>query len=134
MASSPQTDFPRGFRKLKGPASSPLPTLTESPSKGYHPDNLLPNIRNTASKRTPPWFPPPQPPTSDSVPAPRNACASIASSARSKPLPNTTRFIDLEDLLVEIHGREVELMNPHDIKGNPHLLCLLGEKKEILYA
>lgn len=47
---------------------------------------------------------------------------------------SATAYFDLEDLLVELRGQEVELMNPHDIKGNANLKTLLGTRKEILYA
>lgn len=43
-------------------------------------------------------------------------------------------YFDLENLLVELHGQEVELMNPHDLATNSNLNQLLGEAKAVIYA
>lgn len=48
--------------------------------------------------------------------------------------PGLKAYFALEDLLVELHGQEVELMNPHDLAANPDLKRLLGTAKTVLYA
>ena len=48
--------------------------------------------------------------------------------------PGLKAYFDLEALLVELHGQEVELMNPHDLAANPNLNQLLGDAKAVIYA
>lgn len=48
--------------------------------------------------------------------------------------PSLKAYFGLENLLVELHGQEVELMNPHDLAANPNLKQLLGDPKAIVYA
>lgn len=48
--------------------------------------------------------------------------------------PSLAAYFHLEDLLVELHGQEVELMNTHDLDANPRLNQLLGDPKSIIHA
>lgn len=48
--------------------------------------------------------------------------------------PSLKAYFGLENLLSELPGREVELMNPHDLAANPNLKQLLGDPKAVIYA
>ncbi len=48
--------------------------------------------------------------------------------------PSLKAYFGLENLLSELYGQEVELMNPHDLEANPHLKQLLGDPKAVIYA
>lgn len=48
--------------------------------------------------------------------------------------PSLEAYFTLEELLVELHGQEVELMNTHDLEANPNLNSLLGQPKSVIHV